>query len=92
MATSLSASKRARQIIKRTERNRVVRSRLKTSIRRFTEAVDNKDDSSSVDSRLKEAIRTIDKAVSKGVIHKNTAARKKSGLTRLYNVYQKESG
>lgn len=91
MATSLSASKRARQIIKRTERNRVVKSRLKTSIRRFTEAVNNGDDS-SVDSRLKEAIRTIDKAASKGVIHKNTAARKKSGLSRLYNVYRNESG
>ncbi len=89
MATSLSARKRARQIIKRTERNRVVKSQLKTSIRRFTEALDNKDD--SVTPRLKEAIRTIDKAVSKGVLHKNTGARKKSGLTRLYNVYEKES-
>lgn len=39
-----------------------------------------------MDLRFKEAVRTIDKAVSKGVIHKNNAAHKKS---RLYKLYQK---
>ncbi|MFY9113838.1 MAG: 30S ribosomal protein S20 [Dethiobacteria bacterium] len=85
MPTSLSARKRVRQTITRTARNRAIKSRLNTSIRRFTEALENKDEE-SMDLRFKEAVRTIDKAVSKGVIHKNNAAHKKS---RLYKLYQK---
>lgn len=85
MPTSLSARKRVRQTITRTARNRAIKSRLNTSIRRFTEALENKDEE-SMDLRFREAVRTIDKAVSKGVIHKNNAAHKKS---RLYKLYQK---
>ncbi len=90
MPTSLSASKRVRQIAKRTERNRIAKSRLKTVLRRFNEAVDNKDE--AVQQLLVEAIRTVDKSASKGIMHKNTAARRKSRLNRIYNNYLKELG
>ena len=90
MPTSLSASKRVRQIAKRTERNRIAKSRLKTVLRRFFEAVESKDE--AVQQRLFEAIRTIDKSASKGIIHKNTAARRKARLNRIYNSYMKEMG
>ena len=90
MPTSLSASKRVRQIAKRTERNRMGKSRLKTVLRRFNEAVENKDE--AVQQHLVEAIRVIDKSASKGVIHKNTASRRKSRLNRIYNNYLKELG
>ena len=90
MPTSLSASKRVRQIAKRTERNRMAKSRLKTVLRRFNEAVENKDE--AVQQHLVEAIRVIDKSASKGIIHKNTASRRKSRLNRIYNNYLKELG
>ncbi len=90
MPTSLSASKRVRQIAKRTERNRIAKSRLKTVLRRFNEAVDNKDE--SVPQLLVEAIRAVDKSASKGIMHKNTAARRKSRLNRIYNNYLKDLG
>ncbi len=90
MPTSLSASKRVRQIAKRTERNRIAKTRLKTVLRRFNEAVENNEE--AVEKRLIEAIKTIDKSASKGIIHKNTAARRKSRLNRIYNSYRKELG
>jgi small subunit ribosomal protein S20 len=81
-----SAAKRARQIKVRTARNRRYKSMIKTSIRRFEEALQSGDlESSKI--RLIAAIRQIDKAAAKGVVHKNNAARKKSRLTRLYNKH-----
>ncbi len=91
MPTSLSAKKRHRQSLKRYARNREMKSKVKTKTRRFTEAMENKDNDATY-PRLIEAIRTIDKAASKGVIHKNKAARKKSYLTRLYSDYQNKLG
>lgn len=85
MPTKLSAKKRVRQTITRTARNRAVKSRLNTSIRRFIEALENKDEEST-ELRFREAVRTIDKATSKGVIHRNNAARKKA---RMYKLFQK---
>ncbi|HHX58979.1 MAG TPA: 30S ribosomal protein S20 [Candidatus Moranbacteria bacterium] len=80
-----SAEKRVRQTAVRTARNRRVKSILKTSIRRYEEAVQS-GDSESAREKLKAAIRRIDKAAAIGVIHKNNAARKKSRLTRLFNT------
>jgi len=57
---------------------------LKTAIRRFEEALQSGDRELARDKLIK-AVRQIDRAVAKGVIHKNTAARKKSRLTRLFN-------
>ena len=80
-----SAEKRVRQTAVRTARNRRVKSIVKTSIRRYEEAVQS-GDSESAREKLKAAIRRIDKAAAIGVIHKNNAARKKSRLTRLFNT------
>ncbi len=84
MPNSKSAAKRVRQNIKREERNRRVKSMLKTSIRRFEESMDSGD---REDARVKlnAAVRQIDKAQSKGIMHKNNAARKKSHLNRVFN-------
>ncbi len=79
-----SAAKRARQNVKREESNRRVKSLLKTSIRRFEEALQG-DDREETRQMLYDAVRRIDKAAAKGIIHKNNAARKKSSLSRRYN-------
>lgn len=80
-----SAKKRVEIIRKRTLRNAALKSSLKTSIKRFEEALAS-GDLNEAKVRLVKAIRTIDKAVTKGVIHKNNAARKKSRLQRMYNA------
>jgi len=67
-----------------TERNKAVRSEFKTAIRKFREAVDSgkADDAKEA---LKAASVKLDKAVSKGVIHKNQAANKKSAMAKKAN-------
>lgn len=73
-----------RQTIKRTARNRRVKSMVKTTIRRYEETL-RSGDRELARGKLIKAIRQIDQAVAKGIIHKNNAARKKSRLTRLLN-------
>jgi small subunit ribosomal protein S20 len=60
-------------------RNKAVKSSLKTAIRRFREAAEAGDRDVAV-VQLRDATRALDKAVSKGVIHKNQAANKKSAM------------
>lgn len=84
MPNTKSAEKRIRQTEKRTARNRQVKSMVKTSIRRFEEALQT-GDTESAKQKLLSATRQLDKAASKGVINKRTAARKKSQLTRTLN-------
>lgn len=79
-----SAKKRVKIAEKKTLRNRMNRSALRTSIKRFEKAIDNNDlDSAKVELTKAESI--IDKSVKKGIIHKNNAARKKSRLNKLLN-------
>lgn len=87
MAGQGSAAKRHRQSERRRLRNRAVRSEVRSSIRKFLDAVDakKKDDASS---QLSSVTRLIDSATGKGVYHKNTAARTKSRLTRKLNAMQ----
>ena len=77
MANTKSAMKRMRQNEVRRVRNRTIRSRVRTAVKtaRSTEG-------SGLRPVVLDAIRALDKAVTKGVIHPNTAARKKSGLAR----------
>jgi small subunit ribosomal protein S20 len=82
---SLSVLKRARQAERRQMRNKAVRSKLKTLSRKVAESVSAKD-REKVERALKEAVKAIDSAASKGVIHRNTASRKISRLTRLSNA------
>jgi small subunit ribosomal protein S20 len=79
-----SAEKRVRQNVKRELRNRRTKSMLKTSIRRFEESLQsgNMDEAKVT---LNAAVRQIDRAATRGVVHKNTAARKKSRLSRIFS-------
>jgi len=61
------------------ERNKAVRSALKTKIRRFREALVS-GDAAKASAALVDASRALDKAASKGVIHKNQAANRKSAM------------
>ena len=83
MANIKSAQKRIRVAAKRQARNKHVKSLTKTAIKKVTVASDTKDKDAKV--LLVQAIAAIDKAASKGVYHKNTAARKKSRLTKMVN-------
>lgn len=81
-----SAEKRAKQTEVRTQRNRSVKTRVKTAIRRFEQCLEEKDIEKARQA-LKAAQSTIDRAVSKGVYHKNTAGRKKSRLWNEFNEF-----
>ena len=81
MPNIASAKKRVRQTIKRTRRNQLVKSQIRYSVKKFGEALKSADPE-AIKIALKNAIKAIDKAASKCVIHKNTAARKKSALYR----------
>lgn len=78
MAHHKSAIKRIRISEKQRERNRVYKSRLKTALKRVKEA-ENKEAAAAA---LTKAYSVIDKLVAKGILPKNTAANKKSRLTR----------
>jgi small subunit ribosomal protein S20 len=84
MANHKSAEKRVRQNARRNEINRSNRSKLRTSVKklRTTVAAGDKDGSLEL---LYPTVSLIDKAVNKGIIHKNTAARYKSRLTKHVN-------
>lgn len=79
MANIKSQIKRNRQNNEAHERNKAVRSNLKTSVRRFNEAAaaGNTDEAKTLASA---AARKLDKAASAGVIHKNQAANRKSAI------------
>ena len=81
----LSVLKRARQTEKRNLRNRALRSKVKTLSKNVIESIGAKD-SGKVEKALKEAVKSISTAASKGVLHKNTASRNISRLSRLVNA------
>ena len=87
MATHKSALKRQKQNEKRRLRNVHIRSTLKTLVKKVRLAVEAKD-IDKARTALAEAIPTINKAKSQGVIHKNTASRNVSRLTKLVNSLQ----
>ncbi|HEX4605346.1 MAG TPA: 30S ribosomal protein S20 [Candidatus Angelobacter sp.] len=80
MANHFSALKRARQTEKRTANNRSNTSRLRTELRKLRETLGAGDAKQAKDA-FGSTVSMIDKAVKKGVIHKNTAARYKSRLS-----------
>ena len=81
MANIKSQIKRNRQNEKRRMRNKSVKSSLKTAIRKYNEAVSG-GNADTATTLLRDASRKLDKAVSKGVIHKNQAANRKSAIAR----------
>ena len=84
MANIKSAAKRAKIAKVRTLRNKSVLSSVKTAIKNF-EAAAAANDAAKAGETLKLALSAIDKAASKGLLHKNNAANKKSRLTKMYN-------
>lgn len=88
MANHKSALKRLRQNEKKNERNKHIRSTLRTFIKRVREAVAGKDASVAKEA-LAAAIPVIDSAASKGVIHSSNASRNVSRLTRLVGTLNK---
>ena len=78
-----SAKKRVKVIAAKTLRNKSLHSSLKTSIKKANAAIDNNVNEKS--EAVKVAVKKIDQAVSKGILHKNTAARKKSKLVKKLN-------
>lgn len=84
MANIKSAIKRIAVADKKRNRNVVIKSNLKTAIKKFENAVNNTNIDLAKEELVK-ASRVLDKAVSKGIIHKNKAARKKSRLALRLN-------
>ena len=81
MANIKSQIKRNRQNEKARLRNKSVKSSLKTAIRKFREAAEA-GDAELAGTALRDASRKLDKAVSKGVIHRNQAANRKSAIAK----------
>ncbi len=81
MANIKSQIKRIKQNEKRRQRNQSVKSSLKTAVRKFREAADAGEKDQAVELG-RAANRALDKAASKGVIHKNQAANRKSAISK----------
>ena len=79
MANIKSQIKRIKTNQKATDRNRAVKSELRTLVRSTREAIDA-GDKAAAEAKLKAAARKLDRAATKGVIHKNQAANRKSKL------------
>ena len=81
MANIKSQIKRIKQNEKAHQRNKAVKSELRTHVRKFREAVEAGNVEAAT-AALRVASRKLDKAVSKGVIHKNQAANRKSAIAK----------
>jgi len=80
-----SAKKRVKVISAKTLQNQIFKSQLKTSMKKFTAAVDA-GDKAAAEGAYVSAIKMLDKAVVRGIIHKNCAAHKKSQFTKKLNA------
>jgi small subunit ribosomal protein S20 len=81
VANIKSQIKRNKQNEKRHERNKAVKTGLKSAVRKFRDAADAGDKETAV-SLGREAAKKLDKAASKGIIHKNQAANRKSAIAK----------
>jgi len=87
VANIKSQIKRNKQNEKARQRNKAVKSSLRTSVRKFREAADG-GNAAEAETALRAACRQLDKAASKGVIHKNQAANRKSAIAKQYAELQ----
>ena len=85
MANIKSQIKRNKTNAKRAERNKAVRTSLKTSSKKARQAIAG-GDADAAQARTRETARALDKAASKGIVHKRTAARRKSRLAKAANA------
>lgn len=79
-----SAKKRVKVIKTKTLRNQMIKSQLKTYIKKF-ELLAEQGNKAEVEAAYKLAVKKLDQAVSKGIMHKNTGSRKKSQLALNFN-------
>jgi len=89
VANIKSQIKRNRQTEKRNARNKAVRSELKTRVKRAIAAAEQGEENAA--DAAKVAIKRLDKAATKGIIHKNAAARRKSRLQKRINKASAEA-
>jgi small subunit ribosomal protein S20 len=89
MANIKSAEKRNRQAVKRTALNRVVRGNSRTALKKARKSLE--DSAPETREAVLTAMRALDKAASKGVIHENNAARRKSRLMKALNKMEATS-
>lgn len=82
---NLSTIKRVRQAEKRRLRNQSVKTKIKTYIGKLEAALQS-NEKDNIDKILKETIKIISSAASKGIIHRNTASRKISRITKKANT------
>lgn len=85
MAHSLSAKKRIRQSVKRRARNRARKDLIKDQLKTYQAAL-TKGDWKKAEAELRVVTRKLDQVAAKHTIHKNTASRKRSRLTRALNA------
>ena len=85
MANIKSAKKRIKVISKKTLRNKMIKSATKTAVKKAQLAI-AAGDKAAAEVACKEAIAAINRAYTKGIFHKNAAARRKSTIQRLYNA------
>ena len=84
MANIKSQKKRIKTNEKARQRNRAYKAELKTAVRRVREA-DEANDAEQAQAAARKACKLLDKAAAKGIIHKNQAANRKSGVMNLVN-------
>lgn len=87
MANHASAKKRVRQTIKRTARNRNIRTNVRTCVKRVRAAIEARD-ANAAKTALVVAVSRIDGAVSKGIFHRKTGSRYIARLTHQVNTLQ----
>lgn len=84
MANIKSAKKRIKVTETKTLKNRMIKSALKTTIKKFEAAIEAKNNEEAK-ALFTSVVKSLDMAATKGVVHKNMAARKKSRLTAKLN-------
>jgi len=85
MANIKSSSKRVLLAQKATAKNKSAKSLIKTNIKKFDAAASG-GDRETAENAYRTAVKTVDRAATKGLIHKNKAARRKSTLTKKLNA------
>ena len=88
MAHSISAKKRVRQNLKARARNRARKEQLKAPVKAFNAAL-TAGDFAAAEKELKTVVQKMDRISTKGTIHRNTASRKRSRLTKRLNAAAK---
>lgn len=86
MPNTASNKKRIKVSSRRNLRNSYFKAKASNKVKEVRKAITHKEDNDTIEEKLQEAVKALDKAASKKIIHKNTAARKKS---RLHKLYQK---